>query len=139
MNIVYNDRKKDLPSDQLRHLFEAVGWCKKDGEKHLNDFNIGHLNSALVVSAWDGERLVGSVRVISDRIFRSVIEDLVVDPEYQNRGIGTELVKRCFEHYPNSEWLVQTETQIAGYYEKLGFRPYQHAVLTIPCKYFPEK
>ena len=75
------------------------------------------------------------VRVLSDTFSRSVIYDLVVLPEYQNKGIGTELVKRCIEHFPNSEWLVQTTEKNIKYYEKIGFRVYEDTVLTIPSKY----
>jgi len=42
--------------------------------------------------------------------------------EYRNRGIGKELVRRCIAHFPDSEWLVQTEKHFAGYYEKMGFK-----------------
>ena len=137
MEIIYNDTKKDLPCDQLHRLFKLVGWSKgEDNPEHLANFNIGYINSTLVVSAWHNDKLVGAVRVISDRIFRSVIYDLAVDPRYQNQGIGSELVKRCFQHFPQSEWLVQTEPHIAGYYKKLGFDIYKDVVLSIPCKLF---
>ena len=66
-------------------------------------YYIPWINSTLVVSAWDGDRLIGAVRVLSDTMFRSIIYDLMVLPEYQNRGIGKELVRRCIEHFPNSE------------------------------------
>lgn len=66
---------------------------------------------------------------------RSVIYDLVIDPDYQNKGIGTELVRRCIEHFPNTEWLVQIEKHISGYYEKIGFKIYNDVVLTIPSIY----
>lgn len=66
---------------------------------------------------------------------RSVIYDLVFDPDHQNKGIGTELVRRCIEHFPNTEWLVQTEKHISGYYEKIGFKIYNDVVLTIPSIY----
>jgi predicted N-acetyltransferase YhbS len=42
-------------------------------------------------------------------------------PEFQNKGIGKELIKRCIEHFQNSEWLVQTTEQISFHYEKNGF------------------
>lgn len=138
MIITYNDTKKDLPVEQLYHLFFSAGWAGSEMTPDpdiLKTFNVPFINSALVISAWDNERLVGTVRVLSDKIIRSIIYDLLVDPEYQNRGIGKELVKRCVEHYPNSEWLVQTEERISGYYEKIGFKVYNDVVLTIPSIY----
>lgn len=138
--ILYNYAKKDLPVDQLYHLFYSAGWTGQESTPEpdmLRKFNAPFINSTLVISAWDNDRLIGTVRVLSDKIIRSVIYDLVVDPEYRNRGIGTELVRRCIEHYPGTEWLVQTEKHISGYYEKLGFKIYSDVVLTISSKYQP--
>ncbi len=137
MNIRYDDTKKDLPPDQLRRLFMTVGWSNgSETPEQKKNFNIGFLNSTLVVSAWDGDRLVGAVRVLSDQVFRSVIYDFLVDPNYQNHGIGRELIRRCRQHFPHSEWLVQTEQPISGYYEKIGFQVNHDVFLSIPCKLF---
>ena len=123
MSIIYNDAKKDLPTDQLHELFVAVGWS--DGGVLPEDMKAGFikpwLNSTLVISAWDGDKLVGAVRVLSDTMFRSVIYDLLVAPEYQKKGIGSELVRKCLEHYPDSGWLVCTEGKTPYFYKKLGF------------------
>ena len=117
MNITYNDKQKDLPHEQVHKLFVAVGWS--DGtetpEMITKGYSIPWINSTLVISAWDGDCLIGAVRVLSDTMFRSIIYDLMVLPEYQGKSIGTGLVKRCIEHYPNSEWLVQTTKEISGY------------------------
>ena len=138
MNITYNDIKKDLPVEQLHHLFFLAGWagsaatCDPD---ILPYFNIPFINSTIVVSAWENERLIGAVRVLSDKFGRSIIYDLVIDPEYKNNRIGKELLKRCKEHFPNSEWLVQTEKHISGYYEKIGFKINNDVFLSIPSIY----
>lgn len=135
MGITYNDKNKDLPCEQLEKLFISAGWSDSKSTHDNSWFKIPFTNSTLVVSAWENDNLVGVVRVISDTFGRSVIYDLVVLPEHQNKGIGKELVRQCIEHFPNSEWLVQTESHIAGYYEKLGFKIYKDTVLTIPSKY----
>lgn len=135
MQIVY-DTRKDLPCEGLHDLFRAVGWS--DGaitQTMLDNFNVPFINSTIVISAWAEDKLVGCVRVLSDKIFRSIIYDLAVLPEFQNQGIGKELVRRCMEYYPNSEWLVETETA-SKFYEKIGFKLNKDVFLSIPCKWF---
>jgi ribosomal protein S18 acetylase RimI-like enzyme len=140
MNIIYNDKMKDLPLEQLHELFVSVNWS--DGGALPDEMKDGFMrpwiHSTLVISAWDGDHLVGAVRVLSDTIFRSVIYDLLVAPEYQRNGIGSELVRRCLEHFPGSGWLVCTEGETSLFYKKLGFSDMKKtdAVLEIPCKYF---
>jgi len=138
MNITYNDTKKDLPNAQLQNLFISAGWLDdNESEEMLNHFNVPFINSTLVISAWDNEKLIGVVRVLSDKLIRSIIYDLVIFPEYQQKGIGQELLKRCNEHFPNSEWLVQTTKEISPYYEKIGFKVKNDVFLTIPSKWIP--
>jgi ribosomal protein S18 acetylase RimI-like enzyme len=140
MNIVYNDEMKDLPLQQLHELFTAVGWSEND--ELPDDMKAGFIqpwiHSTLVISAWVGNRLVGAVRVLSDTIFRSVLYDLLVAPEYQGQGIGSELVNRCRSHYPGSEWLVRCDSSNSDFYKKLGFQDNMEsdAFLVIPCKLF---
>lgn len=137
MNIIYDDVTKDLPSKELHKLFISVGWSDgSETPEMIANYNVPFVNSTLVISAWKNNRLVGVVRVLSDKMFRSIIYDLVIYPEFQNKGIGKELISRCIEHFPNSEWLVQTTIEIANYYEKLGFGVNEDVFLSIPSKYF---
>jgi len=125
MSIIYNNAKKDLPVEQLYHLFFSAGWAGSEiipDPDMLSKFNIPFINSTIVISAWENERLIGVVRVLSDKFIRSIIYDLVVDPEYQNKGIGTELVKQCIAHFPKSEWLVRCLKDVASFYERIGFQ-----------------
>jgi ribosomal protein S18 acetylase RimI-like enzyme len=134
--IAFNDTVKDLPSNELHRLFMLVGWSDgTESSDMINGFNLPFKNSTLVLSAWCNERLIGVVRVISDEIVRSVLHDLIVDPEFQGKGIGKELVTRCINHFPNTEWLVQTSTNISTFYEKIGLKKYQKEVLVIPSKW----
>lgn len=136
MHIEYKTQK-DLPCEALYQLFLAVGWAteEKTTQEMIDNFNIGFLNSTFVFSAWVDGQLVGCVRVLSDLHFRSIIYDLVVLPEFQGKGIGKELVKRCIDSCKSSEWLVQTD-MAKGFYEKLGFEVNNDYFLTIPCKWF---
>ena len=136
--IVFNEKKKDLPIDQLRFLFMSAGWSKGDETQEMvSNFNLPFINSTLVISAWHEDRLVGVVRVLSDKIIRSAIYDLVVDPEFRCRGIGRELLERCVRTFPKTEWIVQTDDENAEYYLKNGFISYPGNVLFRPSAWDP--
>lgn len=142
MGIVYSETQKDLPVEQLHSLFVSVGWS--DGTETQDMINKGYyvpwVNSTLVISAWSEGHLIGAVRVLSDTMFRSTIYDLLVLPEFQRRGIGSELLKRCIRHFPKSEWFLTTEKETAMFYKKNGFEKCgdggDGVFLSIPCKLF---
>lgn len=135
MNIQYRTNK-DLPCDEVYQLFLAVGWATEETttQDMINNFNIGFMNSTFVFSAWADDKLVGCVRVLSDLHFRSIILDLAVLPQFQNQGIGKELVRRCRNACESSEWLVQTD-MAKGFYEKIGFIENKDHFLTIPGRW----
>lgn len=136
MNVEYRTQK-DLPCDKLYQLFLAVGWAREETttQDMINNFNIGFIHSTFVFSAWINDKLIGCVRVLSDLHFRSIILDLAVLPEFQHKGIGKELVRRCRNACEDSEWLVQTDAA-KGFYEKIGFKEKKDYFLTIPSKWF---
>ncbi|MGI6183132.1 MAG: GNAT family N-acetyltransferase [Candidatus Fimadaptatus sp.] len=135
--IAYDDVRKALPAGQLHALFEEAGWIGEgETEAMRAAFTLPFLNSTLVISAWDGGRLVGAVRVLSDGVVRSVVYDLVVAREYRGRGIGSELLSRCIAHWPGSEWLIPTEAHIASFYERLGFERSGDAFMLRRSEYF---
>ena len=54
-------------------------------------------NADIIVTARSGSLLVGISRAITDYHFCTYLSDLAVDREYQNRGIGKELIRRTHE------------------------------------------
>jgi ribosomal protein S18 acetylase RimI-like enzyme len=51
----------------------------------------------IIVTARSGSLLVGISRAITDHHFCTYLSDLAVDRDYQNRGIGKELIRRTHE------------------------------------------
>ena len=48
-------------------------------------------NSNVLVTAWDGDKLVGVARSMTDFHYACYLSDLAVDRDYQRQGIGKQL------------------------------------------------
>ena len=72
------------------------------------------------LGAWDGTKLVGSVRVLSDGYFFATIPDIFVHPEYRRRGIGRALMQRALSHSPHGRLFFGVQPSAVGFYERIG-------------------
>jgi ribosomal protein S18 acetylase RimI-like enzyme len=117
--ITFSDRK-DIDPDQLVNLYRQAPWAKG---RTADDARAMLAHTDVAVSAWDGPRLVGFGRVLTDYVYRASIWDVIVDTEYQGQDIGTEIMQRILNH-PDLKrvelfWLCTRDKQ--SFYEKLGF------------------
>ena len=119
MVITYKTNAK-IEAHELSDLFKASG-IKRPAE-HLNRAKNMIDNSNLLVTAWDGEKLVGIARALSDFSYCCYLSDLAVDKEYQNQGIGHELVNEIQKLIGDESNLVLLSAPEAmEYYPKIGF------------------
>ncbi len=89
MVIRYSDDTSGLLANQLLGFFADWPNCPNT-DKHLAILK----NSYKVQLAFDGQKCVGFINALSDGVFYAYIPLLEVLPEYQGRGIGTELIQR---------------------------------------------
>jgi len=80
------------------------------------------LGKTINVGAWVEDRLVGSVRVLSDGCFFSTVPEVMVDPEYRRQGIGCELLKRALELAPGGTLFLGAQPGNERFFEQAGFR-----------------
>jgi ribosomal protein S18 acetylase RimI-like enzyme len=119
MVITYKTNAK-LEAHELSDLFKSSG-IKRPVED-LNRVKNMIDNSNLLVTAWDGEKLVGVARALSDLSYCCYLSDLAVDKEYQNQGIGHELVNEIQKLIGDESNLVLLSAPEAmEYYPKIGF------------------
>ena len=127
MSIIYrNDHEIDL--DQLTTLFNSVGWERRTTDRdRLAQLVRGSL---YVVSAWDGERLVGFARAISDGATNAYISTVAVLPEYQQRGIGRELIQRLIADRDGIQFVLHANERAYPFYLHLdlGFEPFDNVL-----------
>lgn len=77
--------------------------------------------SQLVLSAWDGDRLVGIARVLTDGVQVSYLCDLAVEPDLQGAGLGKRLIDEVLERCKGTDLVLRDSNLSAGFYEHLGF------------------
>ena len=116
--------EREIDLYELEELCDRVGWARRPLRKVKKAIQ----HSFLVVSMWEvrGEkkRLIGFARATSDHAFNATIWDVVVDPRFQNRGLGRELMKYTIKKLRNadiSNITLFADPQVVNFYRRLGF------------------
>ncbi len=111
---------KDFDPQHLLALFDQADWAQG---RTLEDIQRMLAETDVTISAWDGTKLIGFGRVLTDYVFRASIWDVIVDVSYQDQDIGKGLVQRILTHAPLAQvelfWLCTRRYQ--GFYASLGF------------------
>ncbi len=108
--------------DAIMDLYLNNEWYAYTNQKEL--LFKGIKNSLDVYGAYDRDKLVGLIRTIGDKETIIYIQDILVNKEYQRRGIGSKLVNIVIEKYKHVRQIIlmtdQTKQQIS-FYQSLGF------------------
>lgn len=109
----------DIPLDQMLALYKGLGW-----RQHLHPERVARAlaASSRVVTAWDGDRLIGMARLISDGEFGLYLPEILFYPEYQRQGHGRQMMQILLEGYEH----VQQSVLLADdgnepFYQQFGF------------------
>jgi GNAT superfamily N-acetyltransferase len=79
-------------------------------------------NSNLMVTAWDGDKLIGIARSMTDFHYACYVSDLAVHKRYQNKGIGKNLLNITQEQLgPKCNLILIAAPAANTYYEHIGF------------------
>jgi GNAT superfamily N-acetyltransferase len=118
---------RDVPLDEIVALYRANDWSSADKPELLHAALLG---SHSLITAWDGERLVGLGNAISDGHLVVYYPHLLVLPEYQGRSIGTALMQRLMQRYAGFHMhMLTADGRAIDFYSKCGF---SHAGQTEP-------
>lgn len=82
----------------------------------------------LLCTAWDGSKLVGVARSVTDFEYCCYLSDLAVDESYQRRGIGRELVQLTKRRLgPGAKLILLAAPKAETYYPRIGFDAHRSA------------
>ncbi|SHS11906.1 Predicted acetyltransferase [Mycobacteroides abscessus subsp. abscessus] len=132
MTTVHFEESKEISVAELADVFRKSGIRRP--VEDLPRLQKMLEQADITMTAWDGMRLVGIARAITDFSYCCYLSDLAVDQDYQNQGIGKELVKRVQERLGEEISVILLASPIAmDYYPKIGFQKIQNGYI-IPRK-----
>jgi GNAT superfamily N-acetyltransferase len=118
MDIVYSE-EHTLPLEPLRNLYRTNGWSSAN---HVETLQKALLNSHSLISVWADETLIGLGNAISDGFLVVYYPHLLILPEFQNQGIGSEIMRRLKSKYEGfHQHMLVADHGAIEFYAKCGF------------------
>lgn len=135
--IIYRDDAA-LDRDQFIELYRAstLGVRRPLDDAEIVDAMMQHGN--LTITAWDGDRLVGIARTLTDFLYVGYLSDLAVRESHQRRGIGVELIAETRRRMgPRSSLILLAAPAAETYYPRIGFQHVPQAWMLRSADPFP--
>ena len=112
MDYRVDDQRLDAPA--FLALVNQVWPGSYDAERTRNA-----LSKTMNITAYDGEKLVGCLRILTDGYYFGTITELLVLPDYQRRGVGSNLLQLAKANTPTMLYF-GSQPGAEGFYEKNG-------------------
>lgn len=114
---------KTYDETEIVCLYASVGWTAYTEQPE--SLRRGFEASLLVLAAYEDGALVGLIRVVGDGQTIVFVQDILVHPSCQRRGIGTALLKEVLKRYSHVRQIELTTDdtpKTRAFYESVGFR-----------------
>lgn len=131
MNIEYKIGNQ-LDLDEVIELYEASTLGERRPVQDRDRMGRMLANANLVITAWDGQLLVGIARSISDFAYCTYISDLAVRESHQRKGIGQELIRRTQSEAPEASLILLAAPKAVDYYPRIGMEKHESAWILRP-------
>lgn len=107
---------------EILPLYQSVGWTAYTDQPEM--LRKGFENSLLTLAAYDGRQLLGILRAVGDGHTIVFIQDILVLPAYQRKGIGSALLQAALTRFRNVrqiELATDNTPKTVGFYRSQGF------------------
>ena len=114
---------KQYVEQEILHLYASVGWTAYTD--HPDALRKGFENSMLTLAAYEGNQLLGIIRVVGDGDTIVFVQDILVFPEYQRKGVGSALLQAILDRYSHVrqiELATDNTPKTIAFYKSMGFR-----------------
>ena len=93
-------------------------------EMHEKEYENPLMTSYYHIAVYDKDKMIGYIDCVSNGVTDAYIQDLMVHPEYQGKGIGTELMNQMITYLKEKRiYMISVvyEESLKPFYEKFGF------------------
>ena len=115
---------KNPSVEEYNFLTESVDW----GTRNSMIVKEAIQNTLYSLCVYDDENIIGFGRIIGDKTIFLYIQDVMVMPEYQDQGIGTNIMNKLIEQVkkykkinPDIRTYLGASKGKESFYEKFGF------------------
>lgn len=109
--------------EEILSLYASVGWTAYTD--HPKVLRKGVENSMLTLAAYESEQLLGLIRAVGDGFTIVFVQDILVFPKNQRKGIGSALLKAILDRYSHVrqiELATDNTPKTIAFYQSMGFR-----------------
>jgi len=117
----------DLDLDSVIELYRASTLGERRPVDDRERMRLMLANANLVVTAWEGEQLVGIARSVTDFCYATYLSDLAVRLSHQKQGIGRELIRRTQELGGKASVILLSAPKAVEYYPRVGMKSHPSA------------
>ncbi|MGO8698864.1 MAG: GNAT family N-acetyltransferase [Limisphaerales bacterium] len=127
MSICY-EHKRTIGEDEFIDLLRRSALAERRPVRDRTCIKAMIEHANLLCTAWDGERLVGVARSVTDFEYCCYLSDLAVDADYQRKRIGRELIRLTQSRLGRQAKIILLAAPAAEtYYPKIGFEAHPSA------------
>ena len=110
---------RPITADELSPLFAQSHWAANRGRDELNQMLA---NTAVKLGVWKAGRLIGFARVLTDGLYRALIDDVIIDESLRGQGLGSRMMRLLAERLSNVEEIfLRCEQETVPFYERLDY------------------
>jgi predicted N-acetyltransferase YhbS len=127
MSVQYESSRK-IGGEEFVDLLRRSTLAERRPVDDLQAINAMIEHANLICTAWDGPKLVGVARSVTDFVYCCYLSDLAVDVAYQRQGVGRELIRLTRSKLGKRAMIALLSAPKAeGYYPRIGFDAHRSA------------
>ncbi|GAB4156782.1 MAG: GNAT family N-acetyltransferase [Winogradskyella sp.] len=126
MEVIINPDLETIDWKEVSEIFRQVNW----GIRHPKNIENSFKKSSITCFIKEEDTIVGFGRTVDDGKYYALLVDVIVHPEHQSKGIGTQIVNELKSRLIGYNFITLTAApNKEGFYQKIGWEKQKSAYI----------